>query len=534
MDEGARGMNKKKGKMSTVVCFVAEEATRDVFGPSRKTEHLINPLLHCKHTMAKPCSLCLVALLCAVSSQVGVFAGFTGSHQRKRPTAARRFDRQTSSSVVSSLPGDERDNHERQQQRFIAPLDLSPIYDDRKPRRPWSKVDNQEADHRADWGVSKEEEITDQEFPYTAVAVIDQAFQAIAGTLYQTKKMEPSIASNAISRSIFDYRPTRRERDSGRMGVEFDGAQHLFPGNHNMSPERATRRLSLMLAAKISMDSSWEEFENESEEDDINDIRTSPLKDTRRPVAVYFNTIKQALMASRELQSLKRAEHGEDCEEGLASSYDHVSIQCLGDKIPKALRRDRSERRRYGGLTQGYVNVTHGLILIVQPTDYNNEYRPPGPAVGSIGSFQQLAAQASIEEVATVAISPRFLSNKNHFGGWDQSGYQQSSTYGGVEPPKGPTPWIMRDFTPPVYCWVGNAVSLRISRGQEFDKNGGCYLSRVALMQTVMGKGHGKRWFQNVRNISKFASCLVFLTRTFLCLLRLAYVRCDRVLGRRK
>jgi hypothetical protein len=40
-------------------------------------------------------------------------------------------------------------------------------------------------------------------------------------------------------------------------------------------------------------------------------------------------------------------------------------------------------------------------------------------------------------------------------------------------------------------------------------------LSRVALMQTVMGKGHGKRWFQNVRNISKFASCLVFLTRTF-------------------
>jgi hypothetical protein len=173
---GARGMNKKKGKMSTVVCFVAEEATRDVFGPSRKTEHLINPLLHCKHTMAKPCSLCLVALLCAVSSQVGVFAGFTGSHQRKRPTAARRFDRQTSSSVVSSLPGDERDNHERQQQRFIAPLDLSPIYDDRKPRRPWSKVDNQEADHRADWGVSKEEEITDQEFPSTAVAVIDPAF----------------------------------------------------------------------------------------------------------------------------------------------------------------------------------------------------------------------------------------------------------------------------------------------------------------------------------------------------------------------
>lgn len=261
-----------------------------------------------------------------------------------------------------------------------------------------------------------------------------------------------------------------------------------------------------MLAAKLSMDSSWEEFENECEDNDNDDIRTSPQKDTQRPVAVYFNTIKQALMASRELQSLRRAELGEDCTEGLTSSYDHVSIQCLGDKIPKALRRDRSERRRYGGLTQGYVNVTHGFILIVQPTDYNNEYRPPGPAVGSIGSFQQLAAQASIEEVTTVAISPRFLSNKDQFEGWDQSGYQQSSTYGGVEPPAGPTPWIMRDFSPPVYCWVGNAVSMRVSRDQEFDKNGGCYLSRVALMQTVMGRGHGKRWFQNVRNISKFAS----------------------------
>jgi hypothetical protein len=450
--------------------------------------------------MTKPCRLCLVALLCVVSSQVSVFAGFTGSHRQKKPTTACRLDRRTSLSVASSLPGDERDNHKRKQQKF-APLDLSPIYDDRKPRRPWSTVENRQADVREEWGVTKEEEITDQEFPYTPVAVVDQAFQAIAGTLCQTKKMEPSIASNAISQSIFDYRPTRREHDSGRMGVEFDGAQHLFPDNHNMSPEQATRRLSLMLAAKLSR----EEFVIESEDDNSDDIRTSPQKDTRRPVAVYFNTIKQALMASREMQSLKAAELGEGCAVGLTSSYDHVSIQCLGDKIPKALRRDRSERRRYGGLTQGYVNVTHGFILIVQPTDYNNEYLPPGPAIGSVGSFQQLAAQASIEEVAAVAISPRFLSNKNQFGGWDQSGYQQSSTYGGIEPPKGPTPWIMRDFSPPVYCWVGNAVSLRTSRDQEIDKNGGCYLSRVALMQTVMGRGHGKRWFQDVRNISKFA-----------------------------
>jgi hypothetical protein len=451
--------------------------------------------------MTIPRSLCLVAFLCAVSTQVGGVAGFTYSHQQERPTTARQFDRRSSLSVASSLPGDERD----EQQRF-APLDLSSIYDDRKPRRPRSTVEDRQTDHRAEWGVNKEEEITDQVFPYTADAVIDQAFQAIAGTLYQTQKMEPSIASNARSQSIFDYRPTRRERDSGRMGVEIDGAQHLFPGDHNMTPGGATRRLSLMLAAKISMDSSWEEFENESEDDDSDSdsVRTSPQEGTRRPVAVYFNTIKQALMASRELQSLKRAELGEDCAEGLASSYDHVSIQCLGDKIPKALRRDRSERRRYGGLTQGYVNVTHGFILVVQPTDYNNEYRPPGPAVGSIGSFQQLAAQASIEEVATVAISPRFLSNKNHFEGWDQSGYQQSSIYGGVEPPKGPTPWIMRDFTPPVYCWVGNAVSLRISRDQKFDKNGGCYLSRVALMQTVMDRGHGKM----VQNIRKFPNLL--------------------------
>ena len=127
--------------------------------------------------------------------------------------------------------------------------------------------------------------------------------------------------------------------------------------------------------------------------------------------------------------------------------------------------------------------------MIVQPTDYNDEYPPPGPAVGALNDFQRIVAQAAIEELPIIALSPRFLSNDSPSGGWDQSGYQQSATYGGIEPPKGPTPWIMRDFSPPVFCWVGNAMSVERSPGQN-QNNNLCLISRLALTQSVMDEGH--------------------------------------------
>jgi hypothetical protein len=67
------------------------------------------------------------------------------------------------------------------------------------------------------------------------------------------------------------------------------------------------------------------------------------------------------------------------------------------------------------------------------------------------------------------------------------------------QPPKGPTPWILRDFIPPVYSWIGNTIELSkrppspsaldnaYSKAGEFEMS---YLSRVAITQSVMNQGH--------------------------------------------
>ena len=365
-----------------------------------------------------------------------------------------------------------------------SPLDEGLIEDERMPSRLSSAILDRK-DYRSEWGVSHEAETS---FPCTVETVVDHAFLAIAGTLNNKQAMDPNQASNARSKSIFDYRPTRSERDAGRIGVEIDGASYLFQNHHLVSPERALRRVALLLAAKLSMESSWAGFENQ---DGLKKTRQQNKNRSSRPVAVYFNTIKQALAASQEIQLLKRAEAMENRDGHEAQSFDNVKIQYLSDGIPEEMLLDRSQRRRYRGLTVGYVDPTRGLILIVQPTDYNSEYRPPGPAVGAVGSFQRLVAQASVEELPVVTISPRFLSNDAPFDGWDQSGYQKSAIYGGKEPPKGPTPWVMRDFTPPVFCWVANAMSLRRPKPEgSSDADGGGYFSRVALMQSIMDVGH--------------------------------------------
>jgi hypothetical protein len=79
------------------------------------------------------------------------------------------------------------------------------------------------------------------------------------------------------------------------------------------------------------------------------------------------------------------------------------------------------------------------------------------------------------------------------------------------QPPKGPTPWILRDFIPPVFSWIGNSIefikrppSSHIERGN-FDQHQRqhhqqdhhhasmreiSYMSRVAMTQSVMESGH--------------------------------------------
>jgi hypothetical protein len=365
-----------------------------------------------------------------------------------------------------------------------------------------------ENDYRTQWGVLRHETI--EELPHTAKQVVNQAFKAIAGTIYDKKRLDPNVASNAVSRSIFTHRPVRSESDAGRIGVEIDGAEFLFDDGHPTSPGQCTRRISLMLAAKLSADALWEDYEMTSK----NGARaTAP---TYRPVLVCFNTIKQALIATRELQRLKLEELSRAQNRGKSTRYDNIRIQCLADGIPFGMHLDRTVRRRYRGLSDGIVNAKRGLVMIVQPTDYNAEYPPPGPAVGAVNNFQRLVAQASVEELPIVALSPRFLSNDAPFGGWDQSGYQKSATYGGLEPPKGPSPWVMRDFSPPIYCWIGNAMSLgRPPRGDVEHEM--CHLSRVALTQSVMDEGHSWHMYAAkdcTRGIQKFPTSYVYLAST--------------------
>jgi hypothetical protein len=285
-----------------------------------------------------------------------------------------------------------------------------------------------------------------------------------------------------MSSSIYGYRPIRGERDTGRIGLEIDGAKFLFPKESSGS---AIRRVALLLGAKLSQE-PWEGFEV-----------VGPVS---RPVALYFNTIKQSLIASQELLVLKRRALEES---GLSSRFDNITILCLhqDDEIPKHMRRSK---RPYGGLGKGAVDPTKGVIVMVQPTDYNNEFRPPGPAIGAIGALQQLVARAAVQGLPVVIMSPRFLADSYHDRGWDQSGYQRSATYGGGEPPKGPTPWVLRDFTPPVFAWIGCALPLsplrrsaHLSRGvQSADDQGYTTRnSRVALTQSVMEEGHAWHMF---------------------------------------
>jgi hypothetical protein len=318
------------------------------------------------------------------------------------------------------------------------------------------------------WGLTQESSY--REFPNTMEALVAHAFDAIAGTIYNKHSYDPNIANNARSKSIFTNRPVRKNVDAGRIGLEMDGIHFL--DQPNLTPGQAMRRIALMLAGKLSSDESWKKFETRRNEE-----KQKTEEGGYRPVVVYFNTIKQALWASEELLLLKKMNSA-------TTAYNNVRILCLSDGVPRDMQMDKSHRKRYGGLRTGFVNATRGLFMIVQPSDYNGENTPPGPALEAINHFQRIVAQGAVQELPIIALSPRFLSNESPFYGRDQSIYQQSAIYGGTEPPKGPTPWVMRDFTPPVFCWIANAVPLRKRPKED------CEITRIALGQSIMDEGH--------------------------------------------
>jgi len=401
-------------------------------------------------------------------------------------------------------------------------------------------------------------------FPVTFDDVAEAAFQAIAGTLYGKQKLDPSLVSNVMARNtLIDYRPsilpptiTTTTNDSNsnnndnyhhhyihpRLGIEIDGTQFLSMTDRpkRLTSGSAMRRLVLLLAAKLSH-VPWTEFEEENNHNNNHNDNDNDDKDCHycdenknndadvhvpkeesyetRPVAVYFNTVQQALSARRQLTLLQQHHHHQQKQNQKQQEFgQNITIMSLGqdDDLPLQMRtplntyantegtnskkeqKRRGRRRRKGQEQQSMMNNRNahpvkGIVIVVQPTDFNREHRPPGPAFGLLSSLQKLVARAATEGLAVVMVSPRFAAattdhyNRQHshdskttgtisatsqpyynsYNGPSPWDYQtlpaaghQAAAYGGMEPPRMPLPWILRDFIPPIYCWIGNALIL--------------------------------------------------------------------------
>lgn len=377
-----------------------------------------------------------------------------------------------------------------------------------------------------DWGMERHKYPTPH-FPNTFDAVAEAAFEAIAATLHGKEKLDPGLASNAMARNTnFDYRPVvaNGKKNSGRIGIEIDGAgflkdDHLdlvsTDDNDNASIQQryssrskshggALRRLILVLAGKLSQ-TPWEGYEKI---DNAASGTTKATTMTPRPVAVYFNTVQQALSASQHLQILRSQQQQYHPEE--QQLYNNIRILSLGqdDALPSHMLRPAADFRRQrknaakkqakGG---DAMETAHGIVIVVQPTDFNQEYLPPGPAMGALASFQKLVARASIEDLPVVMVSPRFSVREDEDPFFPATpGNHQAAAYGGRELPRGPSPWVLRDFKPPIFCWVANALTFtakerfRLQQKQNalhghHDEEVFPY-SRVALVQSVMSEGH--------------------------------------------
>mmetsp|Transcript_8380 Transcript_8380/g.20704 ORF Transcript_8380/g.20704 Transcript_8380/m.20704 type:complete len:456 (-) Transcript_8380:29-1396(-) len=321
-----------------------------------------------------------------------------------------------------------------------------------------------------EWGVMHED--TTRQCPLTPVQVVNEVFHAIAGTLYEKQKLDPSIVSNVRSKGLYNYRPLRSAGQDGRIGIEIDGTEFLFPWR--VSKERAQRIFSLILAAKLSRNASWSEYETEKD--------CSP--GSSRPVVLCFNTIKEALMARQEMQILQR----DWSKKSKRDAFSHVVIQTISDGIPSDLHARKKGTRKYRSLKSISVNATKGLLLIVQPTDFNRDFDPARPSLHSFDDFQRMVACAYVHETPVVVLSPRFLSYDESdapYNEINESGFQQASFYGGQEPPRGPSLFILRDFSPPSYCWIGDALS--VGSDDHYGKN---RADRLILTNSVMDEGH--------------------------------------------
>lgn len=420
-------------------------------------------------------------------------------------------------------------------------------------------------------------------FPSTIHSVAYEACYAITHTLYNQHRLDPNIVSNARAVSRLDKRPVAfgyhpLGRDVGRIGIEIDGARFLslsldsllgrseefnyhtdcttrtgvskrtdyhhlsdpatrrfnnsslfklkeidslcreakFQKSHDIELEgKALRIITLIIAAKLSK-KPWDGLE-----DKIDDSKER-VENSSRPVAVFFNSIQQTLLASKDLHLLKSISRAKKRND--STSYDNIRVCCLGqDTIPTDMLgvddnecdvRHKKTKTRNRDLDKGAVQPSKGIIVIMQPSDYNKE-NPPSPSTGTLRFLQSLLARASIEKLPSVIVSPRLTEQYAGFpnggpegGGFEQSVYQKASIYGGEEPPRGPTPFLLRDFIPPVFSWVGCALPIvkrhpsrlalfeLISSNLETNSDEKMmtvqygYYSRVAMTQSIMRPNH--------------------------------------------
>jgi len=207
-----------------------------------------------------------------------------------------------------------------------------------------------------------------------------------------------------------------------RIGLQVEGTQHLPTSPRN--EYASMRHFSLLLAGKLSQASNW----NITAQHETKDNEHHLL-----PISIYWNTVKQALVASQELLFLKRIEKHKQHR----SVYDRIQIRCLvgehpmipADMLLQYGQEPRPQQQRKKQKEKTKLSSKRGLIMVVQPTEYNDEYQPPGPAIAVWTALQKLVASAAIEDLPVVVLSPRFL-------------------------PQNPAPWVLRDFDPPALSWT--------------------------------------------------------------------------------
>jgi hypothetical protein len=389
-----------------------------------------------------------------------------------------------------------------------------------------------------DWGLTrtKYNRPLPPPCPVTVQDVVNGAFDAIAGTLYDKQQPDPaaehqsdqvtnnsnsvistsSTPSTSSPPSLFSYRPLRSPPQAGRIGIELEGAEYLFDdlkkenqrigggGGGTLESKhssRAHRRWAVLLAMKLATHESWKDYDDRHayRGDEKQQQGQSPPSPPYRPVILSFNTLKEALLARGEMQYVQQSsrQYIDDDDYYDQQVFDYIVIQTISDGLPAILHRPQKKRRRVKGIDYS-VNPTKGLLILCSPTDYSHEYEPPGPAVHSLTEFQKTAAMALIHETPVVVLSPRFVSffdetTEPSPGGYhynsrtsNQNGYQQAGYYGGNEPPRGMSPWLMRDFFPPSYSWISWVIRYNNDNNNEFTSlSSTC---RIIMTNSVMNK----------------------------------------------